>query len=99
MLVPIQQYAMTAEISSYTEVLNGTGTGDKMAELAIYAGNGILSFGNVIISFMIGAICMFTVPSISTWIISTSGISSAASTFGRSEGTVTRAARIAAGAF
>ena len=47
---------------------------------AAFAGNGILSFGTVIIVFIIGAICMLTVPSISTWIISTSGISSASST-------------------
>jgi len=50
----------------------------------------------VIIVFLIGAICMFTVPSISTWIISTSGISSASSNFGRGAGTVTGMARRAA---
>jgi uncharacterized membrane protein AbrB (regulator of aidB expression) len=61
--------------------------------MAWFAGNGVLSFGTVIIVFLIGAICMFTVPSISTWIISTSGISSATSTFGRSAGTVTSMAR------
>jgi hypothetical protein len=37
----------------------------------------------VIGTFVIGALTMLTVPSISTWIISTSGISSAASTMGR----------------
>jgi hypothetical protein len=58
-----------------------------------------LSFGTVIIVFLIGAICMFTVPSISTWIISTSGITSASSSFGRGAATVTGLARKASGSF
>ena len=79
----MQQYALTSEISKYQELVGKTGAPADMAKLAVFAGNGILSFGTVIIVFVIGAICMFTVPSISTWIISTSGISSAASNFGR----------------
>lgn len=95
----MQQYAMTAEISRYTMILHGTGAGNKMAELAVFASNGILSFGTVIITFLIGAIAMFTVPSISTWIISTSGITSGTSTFARAAGTVARTAGKAAGSF
>ena len=64
------------------------------AAMKAFAANGILSFGTVIIVFVIGAICMFTVPSISTWIISTSGISSAASNFGRGATTMASATRI-----
>jgi hypothetical protein len=79
----VQQYAMTAEISRYEGILHGSGAANKMAEIAIFASNGILSFGTVIVTFLMGAIAMFTVPSISTWIVSTSGINSAASTFGR----------------
>ncbi|WP_369596634.1 hypothetical protein ACRQ5D_04990 [Mucilaginibacter sp. P25] len=90
---------MTAEISRYQLVLHGSGTANKMAELAVFAGNGILSFGTVIITFLIGAICMFTVPSISTWIISTSGISSAVSTAGRTSGMITGLAKTATGQF
>ncbi|HAS58683.1 MAG TPA: plasmid transfer protein, partial [Algoriphagus sp.] len=44
---------------------------------------GFLSFGLVIVAFFVSAIAITTVPSISTWIISTSGISSAATTAGR----------------
>nr|WP_294791012.1 plasmid transfer protein [uncultured Mucilaginibacter sp.] len=91
----MQQYALTSEISKYQELVGQNGVAADMAKLAVFAGNGILSFGTVIIVFAIGAICMFTVPSISTWIISTSGISSAASNFGRGAGTVAGAARIA----
>jgi hypothetical protein len=67
--------------------------------MAAFAANGILSFGTVIIVFVIGAICMFTVPSISTWIISTSGITSATSTAGRSAATVYAVGRRVAGSF
>lgn len=87
----IQQYSLTAEISRYESILHGSGTTDKMTEIAYFASNGILSFGTVIISFLVGAIAMFTVPSISTWIVSTSGVSSAVSTFGRNTGMVTSA--------
>jgi len=84
----MQEYAMTSEISKYKELVGQDGLNANIEKMAVFAGNGLLSFGTVIIVFLIGAICMFTVPSISTWIISTSGISSASSTFGRSAGTV-----------
>lgn len=84
----MQEYAMTSEISKYKELVGEDGLSANIEKMAVFAGNGLLSFGTVIIVFLIGAICMFTVPSISTWIISTSGISSASSTFGRSAGTV-----------
>jgi len=83
-----QQYAMEAEISRYQELV-GT-AGPNIEKLAWFAGNGVLSFGMVIGTFVIGALSMLTVPSISTWIISTSGISSAASTMGRGAGGMSR---------
>jgi hypothetical protein len=95
----MQEYALTSEISKYQELVGRDGLSANLEKMAWFAGNGILSFGTVIIVFLIGAICMFTVPSISTWIISTSGISSATSTFGRSAGTVAGVARAASGSF
>lgn len=95
----MQEYALTSEISKYQELVGTNGLSANLEKMAWFAGNGILSFGTVIIVFLIGAICMFTVPSISTWIISTSGISSATSTFGRSAGTVMAVARKASGSF
>lgn len=95
----MQEYALKSEISKYQELVGENGLSANLEKMAWFAGNGVLSFGTVIIVFLIGAICMFTVPSISTWIISTSGISSATSTFARSAGTVTVAARKAAGSF
>jgi hypothetical protein len=95
----MQEYALTSEISKYQELVGLNGASANLEKMAWFAGNGILSFGTVIIVFLIGAICMFTVPSISTWIISTSGISSASSTFGRGAGTVMSVARKASGSF
>jgi len=95
----LQKYAMTTEISRYKELIGENGEAANLEKMAWFAGNGILSFGTVIVSFLIGAICMFTVPSISTWIISTSGISSAASNFGRGSQTVIGIARKATGKF
>jgi len=95
----MQEYALQSEISKYQDLVGATGAAADITKMAAFSANGILSFGEVIIVFVIGAICMFTVPSISTWIISTSGITSATSTAGRSAGTVYTAARIAAGKF
>jgi len=95
----MQKYAMLSEISKYKELLGPDGTEGGLAKMAILAGNGIMSFGTVILTFLVGAICMFTVPSISTWIISTSGISSAASGFGRGSVTVINTAKKVTGKF
>lgn len=96
----MQKYAISSEISKYKALLGpGGNDGDFMARLTIFATNGVLSFGTVIIVFLIGACCMFTVPSISTWIVSTSGITSAASNFGRGSSTVAATAKKAAKLF
>ncbi|HKG07289.1 MAG TPA: hypothetical protein VKB19_12555 [Pedobacter sp.] len=95
----MQKYALSSEISKYKELLGPNGSATSLEKIAIFAGNGILSFGTVILVFLVGAICMFTVPSISTWIISTSGISSAASSFGRGSVTVINVAKKASGKF
>lgn len=83
----MQKYAMAVEINKYKVLLDDT-TGGGVEKMAWLASNGILSFGTVIVTFIVGAIAITTVPSISTWIISTSGISSAASTAGRSASTM-----------
>jgi len=75
-----QEYALQAEILRYTELLSKSV--ESIEKLSWFAANGVLSFGIVIITFIIGAVTMFTVPSISTWIVTTSGVSSAASAMG-----------------
>lgn len=84
-----QQYALQAEITRYTQLLDSPGE-NTIEKLGWFASNGILSFGIVIISFIISALCMLTVPSISTWIISTSGITSAVSTLARGSSNLMR---------
>lgn len=76
-----QRYALEAEITRYQQLLDASG--DNFEKLAWFAGNGLLSFGIVIVVFVISGLAMLTVPSISTWIVSTSGVTSAASTMGR----------------
>lgn len=83
-----QHYAMEAEITRY-QVLVGT-AGPDLEKLTVFASSGLLTFGIVICTYVIGALTMLTVPSISTWIISTSGISSAASTMGRGASNMSR---------
>jgi hypothetical protein len=95
----MQEYALQSEISKYQELVGTNGAAADMTKLAAFAANGILSFGTVIIVFVIGAICMFTVPSISTWIISTSGITSATSSASRGAATVMAVARRVSGSF
>ncbi|WP_370579055.1 plasmid transfer protein [Mucilaginibacter sp. X5P1] len=95
----MQEYGMQSEISRYQVLVGQNGTNANLEKLAWFAGNGILSFGTVIITFLIGAICMFTVPSISTWIISTSGITSATSSASRGAATVFAVGRKISGSF
>src|ERR1700744_3156859 len=95
----MQEYGMQSEISRYQVLVGQNGAGANLEKLAWFAGNGVLSFGTVIVVFLIGAICMFTVPSISTWIISTSGITSATSSASRGAATVFAVGRRVAGSF
>lgn len=85
-----QQYALEAEITRYEQLL--ATSENTLEKMGWFASNGILSFGIVIISFLIGGLTMLTVPSISTWIVSTSGITSAVSTVARNSSTAFRAA-------
>jgi hypothetical protein len=88
----MQEYAFLLEIQKYEALLDTSGGDEVLSKLAWMAGNGILSFGLVIVSFLVGAIAITTVPSISTWIISTSGVTSASATMGRTGSTLSRTA-------
>lgn len=83
-----QQYALEAEITRYEQLL--ISSEDTLEKMGWFASNGILSFGIVIVSFLIGGLTMLTVPSISTWIVSTSGVTSAVSTMARNSSNVLR---------
>lgn len=86
----LQEFAMQSEINKYAELVTKTGNIVSMEKLLYLKSNGIMSFGVVIVSFLLSAITMFTVPSISTWIVSTSGATSAVSTMGRAGSMITR---------
>lgn len=83
-----QHYAMEAEITRYKELVGTSGA--SIEKLAAFASNGVLSFGIVIGTFVIGALTMLTVPSISTWVVSTSGVSSATSSMYRGANNMSR---------
>lgn len=91
-----QEFAMQSEIDRYAEIVTRDGTLVSIEKLLFLKMNGLLSFGTVIITFLMTAICMTTVPSISTWIVSTSGASSALSTMGRTAPLIIRGAKSAA---
>ncbi len=88
------QYAMQAEVDRYAELLTTSPTVDTLEKIAWLTTNGYLSFGIVLVTFVVGAIGILTVPSISTWIISTSGVSSAATQGGRAGGSMARAGKV-----
>lgn len=86
-----QEFAMQSEVARFAEFVdrNGNLLADGAAKLLWLTGNGVLSFGLVIVSFLVTAICMMTVPSISTWVVSTGGATSAVSTMGRAAAVAT----------
>ena len=73
----LQQIAMTHEIDRYSKIMNSDGTIANMEMLMWLQGNGVLSFGLVIVSFLVSAVAILSVPKVSTWIISTAGTSGA----------------------
>lgn len=69
----LQTIAMSHEISRYSSLISLDGTVVDMQKIMWLQSNGILSFGTVIVSFLVSAAAMLSVPKISTWIISTAG--------------------------
>jgi hypothetical protein len=86
----LQEFALTSEIAKFKEIVDDAGNIVSMEKFLYLKTNGVLSFGVVIVSFLISAITIFTVPTISTWIVSSSGASSAVSTMGRVASTIIR---------
>lgn len=78
----LQEHALRSEISKYQELVSDGGV-LNIAQFAFVKASGLISFGSVIIAFLVSAVSLTTVPSISTWIVNTSGVSSAVSTMGR----------------
>ena len=87
----LQDFALKSEIVKLLEIVNKNGDLIDMNKLFYLKSNGIMSFGVVIVSFLLSAVSILTVPSISTWIVSTSGATSAVSTSGRGMSAMTGA--------
>lgn len=84
----LQIFALTSEINRFDYLLKNKDTvGERIAWLT---GSQLLSVGTVIVCFVVSAITVLTVPSISTWIVSTSGVTSAVSTAGRGASSVSK---------
>lgn len=69
----LQRIAMTAEIDRYKDLVNTNGTVVSIEKIMWLQANGVLSFGFVIVSFLVSAIAIMSVPKVSTWIITTAG--------------------------
>lgn len=69
----LQRIAMTAEIDRYSNLLNEDGSVKSMEKIMWLQSNGILSFGFVIVTFLVSALAICSVSKISTWIITTAG--------------------------
>lgn len=86
-----QEFALNSEILRFKEFVDRDGNllVEGASKLLWLSSNGILSFGMVIVTFLVTAVCMMTVPSISTWVVSTAGTTSAVSTMGRASAVMT----------
>lgn len=79
----IQDFALTAEIGRYQEMVTETGALADRDKLFFLASNGLISFGMVIVSFLISGIAILTTPTVSTWIVTSTGLGGAVNTLSR----------------
>ena len=79
----IQDFALTAEIGRYQEMVTETGALADRDKLFFLASNGLISFGMVIVSFLISGIAVLTTPTVSTWIVTSTGLGGAVNTLSR----------------
>ncbi len=89
------EHALKSEIIKYKELISRDGTpADDISEKLMWLSmNGAISFGTVIVAFLITAALMFTVPTISNWIVNASGMAHGVSHTARGGTRVLMAAR------
>ena|SRR5699024_9762418 len=94
------EHALKSEIIKYKELISRDGTpADDISEKLMWLSmNGAISFGTVIVAFLITAALMFTVPTISNWIVNASGMAHGVSHAARGGTRILMAARGNAGA-
>lgn len=79
----LQKIALMQEIDRYKSLVNLDGTVASLEKVMWFQSNGILSFGVVIVCFLVSAIAICAVPKISSWIIPTAGTSGVVSGMSR----------------
>lgn len=67
----LQQFAFEAEIDRYDQMINNDGTVKNMDLILTFSGGGIMSFGLVVVCFVISGIGVLSVPSMANLIVST----------------------------
>lgn len=65
----LQLFAFEAEIERYDQIINNDGSIKNMDLLLTYSGSGIMSFGLVIVCFLITAVGILCVPTLANYII------------------------------
>lgn len=69
--VLLQIFAFEAEIDRYNQMINANGTVKNMDLILAFAGGGIMSFGLVVICFILSGIGMLAVPTLANYVVST----------------------------
>lgn len=75
----LQKFAFTAEIDRYEQMVNTDGTIKNMDLLLTFSSGGIMSFGLVIVCFVISGIGVLCVPTLANYIVTTGSNASAMS--------------------
>jgi len=84
----LHQAAIRSEIVKYQQMVDKAGHIVSESHFMYFKTQGVMTFGSVLVTFLLTAFVITTVPTISTWIVSTSGATSAVSTFSRAVMTV-----------
>lgn len=66
----LQKFAFEAEIDRYNQMINDNGTVKNMDLVLTFAGGGLMSFGLVVVCFIISGIGMLSVPTLANYIVS-----------------------------
>ncbi len=74
----LQLFAFEAEIERYDQIINQDGSIKNMDLLLTYSGSGIMSFGLVIVCFLITAVGVLCVPTLANYIIPSGGSNASA---------------------
>lgn len=84
----LQIFAFTAEIDRYSEMVNEDGTIKNMDLLLTFSSGGIMSFGLVVVCFIISGIGVLCVPTLANYVVNASSNASIMSKMGRHGGAI-----------